>query len=211
MDDRAGGFFARPESERQALPISSGREANDLDDESEQHQLALSDAAVLGDRFGAAEPDTGVRRVVVDVRRVCRPEGRCVPNHSFECATNRLCPADLSSDRSDVFERFVLSDQSVMSNGGALAAPSTAFLYDWNLLPIGQVMRLKELSTQKKVPTAADAGQLQFRPGHQGHQGRETHQPGGCLNPCEKRYFEEAGAPASGACFFSLRRTCLEP
>ena len=35
--------------------------------------------------------------------------------------------------------------KSVTGYGGALASPSTAYLYDWNLLPIGQLMWMKEL------------------------------------------------------------------
>jgi len=31
--------------------------------------------------------------------------------------------------------------------GGALAGPLTAYVYDWNVLPIGQVLWLKELET----------------------------------------------------------------
>jgi arylsulfatase A-like enzyme len=42
--------------------------------------------------------------------------------------------------------------KSFMSTGGALAAPSTAYIYDWNLLPIGQAMWLKELETYKTFP-----------------------------------------------------------
>ena len=29
--------------------------------------------------------------------------------------------------------------------GGALASPSTAYLYNWNMLPVGQQLWLKEL------------------------------------------------------------------
>ena len=47
-----------------------------------------------------------------------------------------------------------------MSIGGALAAPSTAFLYDWNMLPIGQQLWLKELEIIQEVPAAAAAGDL---------------------------------------------------
>jgi hypothetical protein len=34
-----------------------------------------------------------------------------------------------------------------MGVGGAIAAPVTAYQYDWNLLPIGQALWLKELET----------------------------------------------------------------
>jgi len=35
---------------------------------------------------------------------------------------------------------------------GALAAPSTAYLYDWNMLPIGQLLWLKELESYRAFP-----------------------------------------------------------
>jgi arylsulfatase len=35
---------------------------------------------------------------------------------------------------------------------GSLAAPSTAYLYDWNMLPIGQLLWLKELESYKAFP-----------------------------------------------------------
>jgi hypothetical protein len=33
--------------------------------------------------------------------------------------------------------------KKTLSVGGALAAPMTAYLYDWNILPIGQLLWLK--------------------------------------------------------------------
>jgi arylsulfatase A-like enzyme len=39
---------------------------------------------------------------------------------------------------------------------GALAGPVTAYIYDWNLLPIGQVLWLKELETYKEFPPLQD-------------------------------------------------------
>jgi hypothetical protein len=53
----------------------------------------------------------------------------------------------------DPFEQAVGIDQkTAMSFGGALGAPSTAFLYDWNILPIGQQLWLKELESYKEFP-----------------------------------------------------------
>ena len=53
----------------------------------------------------------------------------------------------------DPFEQNIGEQvKSFMSSGGALAAPSTAYIYDWNLLPIGQAMWLRELETFKKFP-----------------------------------------------------------
>ncbi len=39
---------------------------------------------------------------------------------------------------------------------GALAAPATAYIYDWNMLPIGQQLWLKELETYKAFPPLQD-------------------------------------------------------
>ena len=39
-----------------------------------------------------------------------------------------------------------------MSLGGALGGPVTAFQYDWNMLPIGQQLWLKELESYKEFP-----------------------------------------------------------
>ena len=38
----------------------------------------------------------------------------------------------------------------------ALAAPSTAYLYDWNILPIGQRLWLKELESYSAFPPMQD-------------------------------------------------------
>ncbi len=55
--------------------------------------------------------------------------------------------------RRDPFEQAVGDGQkSVLSYGGALASPTTAYLYDWNLLPVGQLLWLKELETYKMFP-----------------------------------------------------------
>jgi arylsulfatase len=57
----------------------------------------------------------------------------------------------------DPFEQAVGEDQkSVLSIGGALAAPSTAYLYNWNILPIGQVLWLKELESYVTYPPLQD-------------------------------------------------------
>ena len=42
--------------------------------------------------------------------------------------------------------------------GGALAGPVTAYVYDWNMLPIGQQLWLKELEIVQPVPAAAEPG-----------------------------------------------------
>jgi len=39
-----------------------------------------------------------------------------------------------------------------MSIGGVLGSPSTAFIYDWNILPIGQQLWLKWFETLQAFP-----------------------------------------------------------
>jgi arylsulfatase A-like enzyme len=53
----------------------------------------------------------------------------------------------------DPFEQAVgQSQKSAQSIGGALAAPSTAYTYDWNLLPIGQRLWLDWFETLQAFP-----------------------------------------------------------
>ncbi len=46
--------------------------------------------------------------------------------------------------------------QGAFGFSGALAAPSTAYIYDWNMLPIGQMLWLKELESYVKFPPMQD-------------------------------------------------------
>jgi arylsulfatase A-like enzyme len=58
----------------------------------------------------------------------------------------------------DPFEQAVGVDQkTAMSIGGALAAPMTAFQYDWNMLPIGQQLWLKHLESYITYPPLQEA------------------------------------------------------
>jgi len=57
----------------------------------------------------------------------------------------------LTNIKRDPFEQ-VTSGKSALGIGGALASPSTAFLYDWNLLPIGQKLALDHLETYINFP-----------------------------------------------------------
>ena len=43
-----------------------------------------------------------------------------------------------------------------MGLGGAIGSPSTAYIYDWNMLPIGQALWLKELESYKEFPPMQD-------------------------------------------------------
>jgi hypothetical protein len=64
------------------------------------------------------------------------------------------CPATPSHSY-----RFVISwyafqggDKTLAAVQGALASPSTAYIYDWNMLPIGQQLWEKELLSYKEFP-----------------------------------------------------------
>src|SRR6201990_437385 len=58
----------------------------------------------------------------------------------------------------DPFEQAVGIDQkTAMGLGGALAGPVTAFLYDWNILPIGQPLWLQHLESYIKFPPLQQA------------------------------------------------------
>jgi len=53
----------------------------------------------------------------------------------------------------DPFEQAVGTDtKSATALGGSLGAPMTAFLYDWNMLPIGQQLWMQHLETYKTYP-----------------------------------------------------------
>ena len=56
--------------------------------------------------------------------------------------------------RRDPFEQYIVPGDSKSSAnfGGTLAAPSTAYIYDWNMLPIGQQLWEKELETYIDFP-----------------------------------------------------------
>ena len=57
--------------------------------------------------------------------------------------------------RRDPFEQAVAgvaSDKTFAAVQGALTSPSTAYIYDWNMLPIGQQLWEKELLSYKEFP-----------------------------------------------------------
>jgi arylsulfatase A-like enzyme len=65
--------------------------------------------------------------------------------------------AQVQNIKRDPFEQAVGEEQkSVLSIGGALASPTTAYLYNWNMLPVGQQLWLKELQTYIDFPPLQD-------------------------------------------------------
>ena len=52
----------------------------------------------------------------------------------------------------DPFEGAVGDElKTLLGQGGALAGPVTAYLYDWNIIPLGQILWLKELESSVRI------------------------------------------------------------
>ena len=65
--------------------------------------------------------------------------------------------AQVVNIKRDPFETSVGSQvKTLMGQGGAIGSASTAYIYDWNVLPIGQVLWLKELESYREFPPMQD-------------------------------------------------------
>jgi arylsulfatase len=65
--------------------------------------------------------------------------------------------AQVVNIRRDPFETSTGQQyKTLLGVGGAIGSPSTAYIYDWNLLPIGQSLWLKELMTYQEFPPMQD-------------------------------------------------------
>ena len=65
--------------------------------------------------------------------------------------------AQVVNIKRDPFETSIGEQiKTLFGMGGALAGPVTAYVYDWNLLPIGQALWLKELETYIPFPPMQD-------------------------------------------------------
>src|SRR3954470_11710709 len=59
----------------------------------------------------------------------------------------------IANIKRDPFEQTVGADaKSLLGYAGSLGSPSTAYLYDWNILPIGQLLWTKEMMSYKEFP-----------------------------------------------------------
>jgi arylsulfatase A-like enzyme len=57
----------------------------------------------------------------------------------------------------DPFETSIgEQSKTLLGMGGALAGPVSSYIYDWNMLPIGQALWLRELETYRKFPPMQD-------------------------------------------------------
>jgi arylsulfatase len=65
--------------------------------------------------------------------------------------------AQVVNIKRDPFETSIGSQyKTLFGMGGAISAPATAYVYDWNMLPIGQALWLKELETYSTYPPLQD-------------------------------------------------------
>jgi arylsulfatase A-like enzyme len=65
--------------------------------------------------------------------------------------------AQVVNIKRDPFETSIGSQyKTLMGLGGVIGSPSTAYVYDWNMLPIGQALWLKELETYIAYPPLQD-------------------------------------------------------
>ena len=65
--------------------------------------------------------------------------------------------AQVVNIKRDPFETSIGSQyKTLFGQGGALAGPVTAYVYDWNMLPIGQALWLKELESYIPFPPLQD-------------------------------------------------------
>ncbi|WFU28911.1 arylsulfatase [Bradyrhizobium sp. CB1717] len=65
--------------------------------------------------------------------------------------------AQVVNIKRDPFETSIGSQyKTLMGLSGTIGSPSTAYVYDWNMLPIGQALWLKELETYTAYPPLQD-------------------------------------------------------
>jgi arylsulfatase A-like enzyme len=65
--------------------------------------------------------------------------------------------AQVVNIKRDPFETSIGSQyKTLMGLSGTIGSPSTAYVYDWNMLPIGQALWLKELETYSAFPPLQD-------------------------------------------------------
>ncbi len=65
--------------------------------------------------------------------------------------------AQVVNIKRDPFETSIGSQtKTLLGTGGSIGSPSTAYIYDWNMLPIGQALWLKELDSYKEFPPMQD-------------------------------------------------------
>ena len=84
--------------------------------------------------------------------------------------------------------------KTLFGQGGALAGPLTAYVYDWNMLPIGQALWLRELETYIDFPPMQDPASYNLEQVIAAGSGNEVDASRGRVDPNDCR------RPTGGAC-----------
>jgi len=76
----------------------------------------------------------------------------------FILGVRTIAWAQVVNIKRDPFEVSVGTQiKTLFGQAGSIASPSTAYIYDWNLLPIGQALWLRELESYIEFPPMQDA------------------------------------------------------
>ena len=196
----------RPEGRRAEGGDREGRLSRHRQDHARRRRSARLPGRQVRDSPPATPSSTTPARTR---RRSATRTGRC---------TSRWCPTapagfitgvvpyhwtQVVNIKRDPFETSIGEQtKTLFGMGGALAGPVTAYVYDWNMLPIGQALWLKELSTYIDFPPMQDPASYNLEQVIQQVQGHEV-DPRGCR--LTRGHPNSAGA-ARGACIASAKR-----
>ena len=167
------GIFASLDWMPTLVDLAGGPKGNDLKAEIEKgeypghrqdHARRGQPARLPAGQIRQAGHETRSCTIPARTRRRCATgTGRCT---SRWCRTIRRassaasCPTTgpRSSTSSAIRSRPRSGEQikTLFGMGGAIAAPVTAYVYDWNMLPIGQALWLRELESYHTFPPMQD-------------------------------------------------------
>ena len=144
----AKGDELKKRSRQANIPASSRRRSTASTSATTSKASPTNRRAMSSSIFRARRPQRCATRTG-KCTTICRSQARKAGSFRWCRSISPWCrtsSAILSSRRSAKVRR-----QS-MGFGGALGGPLTAFLYDWNMLPIGQLLWEKELYSYKEFP-----------------------------------------------------------
>ena len=155
--DIAGG----PKGNELKAQIEKGDVSRDRQDHARRRQSARLPAKASRTSPRATPSST----IPARTRRRCATRtGRCTSRWCLRTrrASSRRGASPITGPRSSTSSAIPSRLRSgsrrrrSLGQGGALAGPVTAYVYDWNMLPIGQALWLKELETYIDFPPMQD-------------------------------------------------------
>ena len=155
----AGRHRRRPEGRRAEGADRAGRVSRDREDDARRDQPAR-----LPGRRGGSPRATTSSTIRTRPRRRCDTRtGRCTSGWCRRTLTGFITGVvpytwtQVVNIKRDPFEASVGEHtKTLFGSAGALGGPLTAYVYDWNMLPIGQALWLKELRTYIDFPSLQD-------------------------------------------------------